>query len=227
MRALVSVEAYIVCPYPKQDRKGKPTDIGDVGIISLDKGLHGTPVDWNVSFLLDLVLSLEPDKRKLVIGRLDAYQNEEFLLSLDRARIEELHVIESGEWKKVPRWKRILSIVMADFTAPWIFLRTADFAYLADLMKRFWYCYGGTWMFLPDSERFRIEEWRTVKDLMKYDLFPFLSKKSSQFPFLLHVVDDYRVELWFPSPLLNDILPHIESVSARHGVELSITYAER
>lgn len=214
MMALVSVEAYIACPYPKQDRKGKPTDIGDVGIISLDKGLHGTPVDWKVSFLLDLVLSLEPDKRKLVIGRLDAYQNEEFVLFLDRARIEELHAIESGEWKKVPLWKRILSIVMADFTAPWIFLRTGGFAYLADLMKRFWYCYGGTWLFVSDAGRFRVEDWTAV------------TRKSVEFPFLLHIVDDYRIDLWFPSQRLTELVRHIDSVTARHAIQLTRTYAE-
>jgi len=115
---------------------------------------------------------------------------------------------------------------MADFTAPWIFFRTVNFEYVAELMEKFWHCYGGTWVFLSGPDRFHVEEWRVVKESMNYELFPFLSKKSAEFRFLLHIVDDYRIDIWFPSQRLNAILPHVESVSARHGILLSKTYAE-
>jgi len=226
MRLSVPIEAYVVCPYPKRDRRGRVASLNNAGYISLDKGLYRSSVGFEISFLLDLVLSLEPQKGEIVIGRLDAYQNEEFLQSLDQTRLEELHVIESGDWKNVPRWKRILSIVMADFTVPWIFFRTIDFKYLAELMQKYWYCYGGAWAFFPRLGRFDIEDWRAIKNSMKYDLYPLLSEKSCLFPFGLHVVDDYRIDIWFPSSRLTQILTHVESVSAQHGVQLSKTFAE-
>ena len=171
------------------------------------KDLHDIPIDEEVNLLLELLFKLKDKNENIMFARLDAEDNELFTNFLIDKRIDHKRI--NGELSKLNIKKRFFKHVLPNYQQPWVFFEADNFEDIENIMKKYWICYGGFWVFLFYIERFNINIWENEKKMMKYDIWEFAKNQASYLNKLILISEDYIIELFLNKPFVSKKLKAI------------------
>jgi hypothetical protein len=197
----------------------------DLGLIYIGgRGLHDLDLQLEIDLLIEIINEITDKEKKLIIGRLNANENKKLSVFLEKKNIK-FDKIED-ENKKVCTIKSIFKSIMPDYSEPWIFFETNDIKNQKHIIEKFWYCYGGHWIFLYPSDNFNFRNWELKKKYIEYNVSGILKEESKRFKFSLIINDDYEILIYIKRSFLFSTIKKIKKIIVKKKIDFEFNEIE-
>lgn len=182
------------------------------------KGLHDLSFEEEYNVVLTLLSTIRQSERPLIVGRLDADGNDEFINALKDRNVP-LQIVEATV-RRLSFTKRLFAPVLQDYSQPWVFFEEWDLSRLMGYFADFWTCYGGFWVFISPKEGFDIRPWQNAKAQMRYDIWELARNQAAGKNSVLIVSDDYALDIFAPMARLECLLEEVFKLARKFRMQV-------
>ncbi|MFA5860010.1 MAG: hypothetical protein WC955_13195 [Elusimicrobiota bacterium] len=149
--------------------------------------------DLEIQIVISILKNIRQDKHKLIIGRLNALDNNKFIKFLNKQKLS---------WSLKMNYKPNMSIIkkyilhslfgwiMPDYKKPWVFFQINDVKDI-EILLPYWNHYGGEYIFMLTENDFNEVEWTNARNDYYGTLWQYLGKVALNNYCTLVVGDDY------------------------------------
>ncbi|OGS18464.1 MAG: hypothetical protein A3J83_07850 [Elusimicrobia bacterium RIFOXYA2_FULL_40_6] len=211
----------------KENIVNDKTDRDGLSQVFLSGGLHDIELEKIIDFLLDLLSNLKDQKHEMIIGRINAVKNQDYIEYLNNKDICLWTKIMEYKPRKIPILQHLknkfIDLLSPQYKQPWAFCKINDLNKLKDVLIKYWFCYGGNWIFLIGGEQFNEERWNNARIGIESftNIWNTIKIVSNEIFCSVVISDDYQIEIFFHNSNYDFTMNTIKTLLKKYNIEIA------